>query len=180
MGVRQAPRVRCAAGGDARALQRRASARAPHRNAPRAPSPLPPPPARSFGTYFYLDGGRYEGDWVDDRIHGKGKSVYSNGNVYDGEWTDGRINGYGTLTYADGDKYIGQWVEGKMNGQVRRSAARAAAGRGGPRGAACVVARAVRGATNPPPPLPRARTFTPTATSTRASGRRTSATARAR
>jgi len=68
-------------------------------------------------TYYYLDGGRYEGEWVDDRIHGKGKSVYSNGNVYDGEWTDGRINGYGTLTYQDGDKYIGQWVEGKMNGQ---------------------------------------------------------------
>ena len=30
---------------------------------------------------------------MDDRIHGKGKSVYANGNVYDGEWTDGRING---------------------------------------------------------------------------------------
>ena len=35
--------------------------------------------------YHYLDGGRYEGEWVDDKIHGKGKSVYANGNVYDGE-----------------------------------------------------------------------------------------------
>ena len=38
-----------------------------------------------FGIYTYLDGGRYEGEWVEDRIAGKGKSVYSNGNVYDGE-----------------------------------------------------------------------------------------------
>jgi hypothetical protein len=27
---------------------------------------------------------RYEGEWVDDRIQGKGKSFYANGNVYDG------------------------------------------------------------------------------------------------
>lgn len=42
----------------------------------------PHPPARlrcRFGSYYYLDGGRYEGEWVDDRIHGKGKSVYANG-----------------------------------------------------------------------------------------------------
>ena len=80
--------------------------------------PLPPSLSpTSFGTYYYLDSGRYEGEWVDDRIHGKGKPVYANGNVYDGEWLDGRIQGYGTLTYADGDKYIGQWQDGKMNGQ---------------------------------------------------------------
>src|SRR5262249_9050391 len=28
------------------------------------------------GAYYYLDGGRYEGEWQDDRIQGKGKSVY--------------------------------------------------------------------------------------------------------
>ena len=37
-----------------------------------------------FGKYQYLDGGRFEGEWVDDRIQGKGKSIYANGNVYDG------------------------------------------------------------------------------------------------
>lgn len=71
-----------------------------------------------FGIYYYLDGGRYEGEWNDDRISGKGKSIYSNGNVYEGEWTDGRINGFGTLLYSDGDKYVGTWADGKMNGQV--------------------------------------------------------------
>ena len=39
------------------------------------------------GIYYYLDGGRYDGEWVDDRIHGKGKSVYANGNVYDGSFS---------------------------------------------------------------------------------------------
>jgi hypothetical protein len=45
-----------------------------------------------YGAYFYLDGGRYEGEWVDDRIQGKGKSVYANGNVSggrDGEGVEG-------------------------------------------------------------------------------------------
>jgi len=37
------------------------------------------------GTYHYLDGGKYEGEWVDDKIHGKGTSTYPNGNEYDGE-----------------------------------------------------------------------------------------------
>ena len=48
--------------------------------------------ARSrLGSYFYLDGGRYEGEWVDDKINGKGKSIYANNNVYEGDWVDGRI-----------------------------------------------------------------------------------------
>lgn len=34
--------------------------------------------ALSFrGKYTYLDGGSYEGEWVDDRIHGKGKYGYT-------------------------------------------------------------------------------------------------------
>ena len=37
------------------------------------------------GTYHYLDGGKYDGEWVDDKIHGKGTSTYPNGNEYDGE-----------------------------------------------------------------------------------------------
>ena len=43
--------------------------------------------------YVYLDGGSYEGQWLDDRIHGEGTSVYANNNTYTGLWQDGRING---------------------------------------------------------------------------------------
>jgi hypothetical protein len=77
----------------------------------------PPSPHPFLPTSLIVCAGRYEGEWVDDRIQGRGKSIYANGNVYEGEWVDGRINGFGTLTYQDGDKYIGEWVDGKMNGQ---------------------------------------------------------------
>ena len=30
--------------------------------------------------YSYADGGRFEGEWVDDKVHGRGVSVYSSGN----------------------------------------------------------------------------------------------------
>ena len=33
--------------------------------------------------------------WVDDKIHGKGKSRYANGNVYDGEVSTGMCVGEG-------------------------------------------------------------------------------------
>lgn len=51
---------------------------------------------------FSQDGGRYEGEWVDDKVHGQGISVYANGNRYEGQWVDGKINGHGVLHYADG------------------------------------------------------------------------------
>ena len=42
-----------------------------------------------MGSYIYLDGGEYRGEWVDDKIHGKGVSMYANGNTYDGEVSRG-------------------------------------------------------------------------------------------
>ena len=97
------------------------------------------------GVYFYLDGGRYDGEWVDDRIQGRGKSIYANSNVYEGDWVDGRINGFGTLTYADGDKCV--LSEGGRRGAARRGEARRGearrcrVGRGeSRRGCACATA----------------------------------------
>ena len=43
--------------------------------------------------YTYADGGRFEGEWIDDKVHGRGVSVYASGNRYEGEWVDGKING---------------------------------------------------------------------------------------
>lgn len=88
---------------------------------PKARHPAPAAP-RSYGTYHYLDGSRYEGSWIDDRIEGKGTSYYANGNVFTGEFIDGRINGQGHLKYADGDEYVGSFVDGKMEGEVRLTA----------------------------------------------------------
>jgi len=33
------------------------------------------------GTFYYLNGDRYEGDWVDDVEHGEGVIYYHNGTM---------------------------------------------------------------------------------------------------
>lgn len=48
--------------------------------------------------------------------HGKGTYYYLNGNVFKGDWLGGQINGYGVL---DGVKsyYEGQWRNGLPHGK---------------------------------------------------------------
>lgn len=33
-----------------------------------------------FGVYSYADGGTFEGEWIDDKVHGRGVSKYASGN----------------------------------------------------------------------------------------------------
>ena len=61
-------------------------------------------------------GGKYDGEWKDDKRHGWGTLTGANG-VYDGEWKDGAMHGRGTMTYADGTEYDGEWKDGKKNGR---------------------------------------------------------------
>lgn len=37
-----------------------------------------------FGEYYYRNGDKYEGEFLDDKRDGKGRMRYFNGNVYDG------------------------------------------------------------------------------------------------
>ena len=93
------------------------------------------------GTLYGVDGCKWEGQFVDGKLHGQGKSYYANGKIeYDGQWenyhshgkgieyyengdtyegefSEGKPNGQGTLYYADGKKYEGEFYEGKPNGQ---------------------------------------------------------------
>ena len=73
-------------------------------------------------TYTYADGDQYEGDWKDDRRHGKGTVTYAAveggaAEKYEGDWCEGKMHGYGKYFYADGGVYEGEWVEGKMDGR---------------------------------------------------------------
>ena len=48
---------------------------------------------------------RYEGDWKDDRRHGKGTVTYAapDGGVaekFEGDWSDGRMHGYGKVCHV--------------------------------------------------------------------------------
>ena len=65
------------------------------------------------GTYTYADGDQYEGDWKDDRRHGKGTVTYAAveggaAEKYEGDWSDGKMHGYGKYFYADGGAYEGR------------------------------------------------------------------------
>jgi hypothetical protein len=43
--------------------------------------------------------------------------TWSNGDRYEGEFKDGKMHGKGTLNFADGKKYTGDWIEGKKTGR---------------------------------------------------------------
>ena len=44
---------------------------------------------------LYLNGRKYEGEWVNDKRDGKGFEKYSNGNYYEGEFSRNKAHGKG-------------------------------------------------------------------------------------
>jgi hypothetical protein len=69
------------------------------------------------GTFTFADGGKYVGELRDDKRNGQGTFTFADGGKYVGEWSDDKRNGQGTFTYADGRKYVGEWGDGKKHGQ---------------------------------------------------------------
>jgi hypothetical protein len=69
------------------------------------------------GTYTWPDGRKYVGEWKDDLANGQGTYTLPNGEKYVGENKDGLANGQGTYTFANGDKYVGAYKDDFYNGQ---------------------------------------------------------------
>ena len=69
------------------------------------------------GTFTWVDGNKYVGEYKDGKRNGQGTYTYASGSKYVGEYKDGKANGQGTYTWADGDKYVGEFKDGKANGQ---------------------------------------------------------------
>lgn len=58
-----------------------------------------------YGTFHYKEGGKYTGEWVDNKMSGKGILYYIDDKVaYDGQWRDDRLWGYGVLYNEDPKK----------------------------------------------------------------------------
>ena len=64
---------------------------------------------------IYSDGSTYEGNFLNDEFHGKGKYI-SKDLIYDGFWKKGYSHGEGTEIWSDGNKYKGQFKMGKKHG----------------------------------------------------------------
>ena len=56
-----------------------------------------------------IGGEEYDGEGIDDMMHGQGVYKFTGGNQYTGEWKNGMMNGHGEMIYADGSSYKGNW-----------------------------------------------------------------------
>ena len=56
------------------------------------------------------------GDFVQDSLTGNGAFYWTNGQRYQGKFLDGKPHGTVEVVYADGARYVGDFVQGKMTG----------------------------------------------------------------
>lgn len=50
-----------------------------------------------YGIFVDEKGGKYEGQFINGKLYGKGRLVNFNGDYYEGDFKDNMLNGYGTL-----------------------------------------------------------------------------------
>ena len=65
------------------------------------------------GTFTWVDGRKYEGQFVDDRKEGHGVFTWSDGRTYEGSWKDGKQHGEGVYKSTKGNPRKGVWENGK-------------------------------------------------------------------
>lgn len=68
---------------------------------------------------WYLNGkpnGRYEGEYRDGKLNGRGVYTWPHGTRYEGEFRDGKRNGRGVYTWPDGSGYTGGWYNDYFSG----------------------------------------------------------------
>lgn len=70
------------------------------------------------GRCEWPSGAIYEGEWWEGFRHGVGRlSRPQKGDIFDGRWSRDQRHGYGTQRYASGDEYRGQWLGDARVGQ---------------------------------------------------------------
>ena len=75
------------------------------------------------GVITMLDGTQYDGDWLNDNMHGQGRLTFKpekkgeQGVVYEGTFVDGVQNVEGKLHYPNGDFYQGQILDKNRQGR---------------------------------------------------------------
>lgn len=54
----------------------------------------------------------YDGQWVENKLHGECTTTFADGAIFCGTWDDNQPHGCGTYTSPDGTVYIGTWARG--------------------------------------------------------------------
>jgi hypothetical protein len=68
----------------------------------------------------YEDGRQYEGQWLGDHRHGKGREESRFGDfIYDGNFKNDKYDGSGIMSWANGSRYVGQFVNNLKHGTGR-------------------------------------------------------------
>ena len=74
-----------------------------------------------FDTYYFSNGDKYIGEWVSGKANGRGTQFIGDGQYkggkYAGEFKDNKYDGFGTYYFPNGDKFVGEWKDGKRSGQ---------------------------------------------------------------
>lgn len=83
--------------------------------------PWLPNPESKFLRYTTVEGDVYDGDYVDNQPHGKGRKLFASGANYNGEWKRGKEHGFGRWESGMGDVYEGGFRDGKPHGEGRFS-----------------------------------------------------------
>ena len=71
------------------------------------------PVPHGMGAYFYMNGDKYVGEFVDYKREGKGTFTWANGDSYCGFWQDDEYHGNGILN-KDGVIKEGNWINGEL------------------------------------------------------------------
>jgi len=69
-----------------------------------------------FAIYEFPNGDKYEGNWKNNLMHGKGTYLKPDGFKYEGEFKNGIRTGFGKTFWHNGF-FIGEWNNGIYNGK---------------------------------------------------------------
>jgi hypothetical protein len=68
----------------------------------------------------YEDGRKYEGQWLGDQRHGRGREESRFGDfTYDGDFKNDMYDGTGIMAWANGSRYVGQFASNLKHGTGR-------------------------------------------------------------
>ncbi|XP_075968039.1 MORN repeat-containing protein 2 isoform X2 [Anarhichas minor] len=68
------------------------------------------------GKHTSAGGVIYTGEWLEDKIHGRGTLQHPSGALYEGEFQENMYHGTGTYTFPDGSTYKGHFHNNRLEG----------------------------------------------------------------